>query len=349
MACDVFISYRRKDSEFVAQLYEELTQRGISAWFDKADIDVAAHWRTSISEGIRDCTLFLVVLSPDAVQSVNIRKEVDLAEGHNKKIIPLMWRQTDIPVAFEYALAGIQWIDFQETASQENFDQLADVIKRLLGGESMHEATTDKQIATESKIPAIEKEVAPPDTGQKPGKRRKLSILSKKPTVDPRAIGGLVISNVVTSFDLEIEDQDLVNNELKWLFSAIDNFLKFHRKEIDRSQPVGAPLPETAERSADADNRLLDSLGEYYLGAWKMQIDSDLIRINSHLRNLNTLLNKEAFMGSAGRGDPHLQNQIRDQRINVIRTMQAMARLMHQAYGVLVTSPDQLMEFLSQQ
>ena len=49
MPTDVFISYRRKDGEFVKQLYQELTNRGISAWFDKEDIDVADHWRTYIA------------------------------------------------------------------------------------------------------------------------------------------------------------------------------------------------------------------------------------------------------------------------------------------------------------
>ena len=38
MPNDVFISYRRKDLEFVSQLHQELTNRGISAWFDQEDI-----------------------------------------------------------------------------------------------------------------------------------------------------------------------------------------------------------------------------------------------------------------------------------------------------------------------
>ncbi|RME50781.1 MAG: toll/interleukin-1 receptor domain-containing protein, partial [Caldilineae bacterium] len=150
MSHQVFISYRRKDLAFVTQLHQELEKRGISAWFDKESIEVADHWRTSIAEGIRDCQVFLLVLSPDAVQSVNIRKEVDLAEKHGKPIVPLMWRPTEIPVAFEYALAGIQWLDFHEIASQEHFDELADVLKRLLGGESIAEAAAGKKTATPS-------------------------------------------------------------------------------------------------------------------------------------------------------------------------------------------------------
>ena len=32
---DVFISYSRKDEAFIKQLYQELTGRGISAWYDR--------------------------------------------------------------------------------------------------------------------------------------------------------------------------------------------------------------------------------------------------------------------------------------------------------------------------
>ena len=52
---DVFISYRRKDLEFVTQLVQELTNSGLSAWFDMEDIAVVDHWRSSIAEGIRVC------------------------------------------------------------------------------------------------------------------------------------------------------------------------------------------------------------------------------------------------------------------------------------------------------
>jgi hypothetical protein len=346
MPNDVFISYRRKDSEFVQQLHQELTNRGISAWFDKESIEVADHWRTSIAEGIRECKVFVLVLSPDAVESVNIRKEVDLAESHHKKIVPLVWRKTDIPVAFEYALAGIQWIDFNETASSENFDELADVVNRLLGGSSMSEATSDKQTAKESTIPPLEKEAAPPaDTGRKLGGRRKLG-LKKKQTVNPMVIGGSVISGVVTTFDLGVEDQDFVNGELKWLFNAADNLMKIHLGEVESNQSVTVPIPEEAERDETANNQLLSAEDEYGIQFWG-QLESKLKRIDSYLRNLNILLDKEAMMGPDARGDVHLQNQLKDTRLQIVKALQEMAQLMNQAYGIFVTSPDQLNEFLA--
>jgi hypothetical protein len=337
---DVFISYRRKDSEFVQQLYRELTKRGISAWFDRESIEVADHWRTSIAEGIRDCKVFILVLSPDAVESVNIRKEVDLAESNSKRIIPLLWRKTEIPVAFEYALAGIQWIDFKETASQENFDQLADVVKRLIGGSSMTEATSGKEVATESPIPPIPKaETAAPTPG-------KLISLKKKPTVGPMALGGAIISGVVTTFGLDVETQDLINQELKWLFSACDHFLKIQRGEANRSQPVPISIPPTAQQT-NANNQLLSTIDEFDMRIWEGQIESGFKRIDTYLKNLKILLDQEAFKGEVGKGEVYLQNQIKGARIEIVKILQEMAQLMNQAYGILVTSPEQLADFLA--
>jgi hypothetical protein len=336
---DVFISYRRKDSEFVQQLHQELTNRGISAWFDKESIEVADHWRTSIAEGIRACKVFVLVLSPDAVESVNIRKEVDLAERHGKKIIPLMWRKTDIPVAFEYALAGIQWIDFNETASQENFDELADVVKRLISGSSMTEATSGKEVAKESPIRPIPKvETAAPAPG-------KLIKLKKKPTVDPMALGGAIISGVVTTFSLDVETQDLINKELKWLFSACDHFLKIRRDEADRSQPVPISIPPTAQQS-NANNQLLSTIDGFDMQIWEGQIESGFKRIDTYLKNLKILLDQEAFKGEMGKSDVYLQNQIKAARLEIVKILQEMAQLMNQAYGILVTSPNELYDFL---
>jgi hypothetical protein len=343
---DVFISYRRKDLEFVTQLHQELTKRGISAWFDMENIEVADHWRSSIAEGIRACKVFVLVLSPDAVVSVNIRKEVDLAETHGKKIVPLMWRQTEIPVAFEYSLAGLQWIDFKETASAENFDQLADVINRLLGGSSMEEATSDKQVAQEPAVPAIDKGDTKPAEEKRVGGRRRLGGLKKKQTISPVALGGMVISSVVTTFGLEVEEQDFVNGELKWLFSATDHFLKIRQGEVDRGQPVPVAIPEDAELNEAANNQLLSNIDDFDMQMWEGQIESGYKRIDTYLKNLNILLDQEAFKGEAGKGDVYLQNQIQAARLDIVKILQEEAQLMKQAYGILVTSPDQLIELL---
>ncbi|HXV42656.1 MAG TPA: hypothetical protein VEC96_06305, partial [Anaerolineae bacterium] len=275
--------------------------------------------------------------------SENVRKEVDLAERYKKRIVPLMWRTTEIPVGMEYQLAGIQWIDFKETASRENFNELADVLQRLIGGASLTEATKDKSIAKESTISPVPKEEPVAAAGP-----RQLGGLKKQPTFSPLAIGGSVIAGVVTTFGLDTADQDFVNLELKWLFSAADNFLKIRRGEINRSQPIAVPIPADAQHQPQANNQLLNTVDDFNMGLWENQIASSFKRIDIHLKNLNLLLENEARKGDQGKGDVYLQNQIKGARIDIVKILQEMAQLMNQAYGVLVTSPNQLIVLLEQ-
>jgi hypothetical protein len=345
MLNDVFISYSRGDGDFVRQLYLALINRGISTWYDRESIAVGNQWATDTVEGIRNCQVFVLVLSPDSAASVNVRKEVDLAQRYEKQIVPLIWRPTEIPVAMEYQLAGIQWIEFNETASEENLDRLADVLQRLIGSSSVPEATGDNQTATESAFLSFQAEADVPVKKKLPVKRGP-SGLKTKQTVSPMAIGASVISSVVITFGLETEDQDFVNNELKWLFSAADNFLKLRRGEIERGHSIVVAIPEAAERDEQANNVLLSTVDEFDLQIWEGQIGSGLERINIHLRNLDILLDQEARKGESGKGDVYLQNQIRGGRLEIVKILQGMAQLMNQAYGILVTSPDQLVELL---
>ena len=269
---------------------------------------------------------------------------------YQKAIVPLIWRPTEVPVAMEYQLAGIQWLVFNESATEEKFNQLAAVVGRLMGGEAMAEAVAGTSIAKESTIPPIEAEAeeAPAETSSKKlGLGRKRLIGRKeKSEVSPLGVGAAVISSVVTTFGLDVEEQDLVNGELKWLFSAADNFLKVRSGDIPASQPLTVPIPEDADVADGAKNQLLMT-NDFDLKILEGELTSRLTRISKHLRNLNMQLEAEAEKGPAGAADIQLQNGIRSGRREVVKIVNEIAQGMRQAYGVLVTSPDQLLDLLN--
>ncbi len=328
-ALDVFISYSRRDEDFIKQLYGDLTGRGISTWYDRENIGVATHWPTKIVEGIKNCKVFLLSLSPDSTASVNVRKEVDLAQRYQKQIVPLIWRQTQIPVAMEYQLAGIQWIEFNQEASPEKFEQLADVLQRLIGGATMREAVADKPIAAESTIAAA------PETRPQ---TRSLLQLEREQTVSTTAVGGAVISGVVTTLGLKSESQDLLNGDLKWLFSAAGHFLQAQQNPALREQPIGVAVPGRPETNV----AMLATIDDFDLQIWRGQVESALKRIKIHLDSLDILLEREA------KGEPaiHLQHDIKDRRLEIVKILRELAEIMKQAYGVSVDSPNQLLRIL---
>ncbi len=335
MPFEVFISYRRKDIEFVTRLHRELANRGIVAWFDQESIEVGDQWRSSIAEGIRDCRVFVLVLSPDAVQSANIRKEVDLAETHAKPIVPLLWRPTEIPVMFEYALAGVQWLDFKETASPENFDKLAAVIKKVLGQPA------------ETPPPATAP--TPADSSARRGRGNTArTVRGTAQEVSAVATGIGVITKVVTQMScFTTAEQDSINTELKWLFAAAEHFLKVQRGQAARTAAAPVAIPPEAEAEAGGNNAILPNLDDFSIQMIETQIEGIIKQINIYLRNLAIELEKQAMLGGAAAANLALINSISLQQKSIAERTLELAKLMQQVYGVKVYGPEDILTNLN--
>ncbi len=108
MATDIFISYSRKDSDQANLLAELLSSAGLSCWIDRQGIDVATSWSGEIVDAIDACSAFVVLLSPNSVESKNVVREVSLAFEKNKKILPLDLEPVALTRDLQYHLAGIQ-------------------------------------------------------------------------------------------------------------------------------------------------------------------------------------------------------------------------------------------------
>ncbi len=344
---DIFISYSRRDLDFVKRLYNYLLANNISTWFDQTSIEIGDQWRETIVNGIMGCKIFVVVLSPESAGSKNVRKEIDLAERNGKKIVPLIWRgdsNTVIPPAIAYQLAGINYFNFREEASEENLSKIANVIKKLLGGESMAQAAASQPVV-ETK--ALSPQPAEPAAGSG-GRLNRLagSRLKKKQEVSAGATGGVVIARVITPLALDVDAQDLVNEELQWLFTAADHFLKIRQADLDRNTPVPVDIPADAERSAAANNAVLPGVDDFSLQMIESQIESIIKQINIYLKNLTFELDKEAQLGGAAASNIALMNSIKAQRKAIIERSQELAKLMQQVYGITVRSPEELAGFL---
>jgi hypothetical protein len=110
----VFISYSRKDKEFVQKLIEALIAAKREVWLDETNIEPTAEWLKKIFSNIEASDNFLFVISPDSVISTYARKELDHAVLNNKRIVPVLFRPVpdkDVPEA----VAKFQRIDFMAT------------------------------------------------------------------------------------------------------------------------------------------------------------------------------------------------------------------------------------------
>jgi hypothetical protein len=83
---DVFISYSRKDKDFVLRLHEALSRQNREAWVDWDDIRPAEEFMQAIYGAIEAADTFLFVLTSDSVASVNCGREIAHAVAHNKHL-----------------------------------------------------------------------------------------------------------------------------------------------------------------------------------------------------------------------------------------------------------------------
>ena len=96
---DIFISYSRRDQEFVERLRKSLAERDKDVWVDREDIGPAVEWRREIELGIEGSDIFAFVISPDALRSEACGRELAHAAAKKKRIVPLLRHEPDgVPV-----------------------------------------------------------------------------------------------------------------------------------------------------------------------------------------------------------------------------------------------------------
>lgn len=126
----VFISYSRKDAAAMGRLRDDLRGAGVSLWVDEDGLEPGtADWETAVGQAIRGTNCVVVILSPDAEQSLWVRRELAMAETLGKRIFPILVRgdETD---AIPIRLMAHQWVDGR--------GDYAAAISKLLGAVKKH-------------------------------------------------------------------------------------------------------------------------------------------------------------------------------------------------------------------
>jgi hypothetical protein len=126
MSKDIFISYSRRDQEFVTRLASDLDAHFTGVWFDQSTIQVGENWHDEIMEGIRDCKAFILVLSPDAAESRYVHEELNKAQELHKPIFPILYRSAPWKDEIASLVTEVQTLDLRSGSYTDNFYKLVD-------------------------------------------------------------------------------------------------------------------------------------------------------------------------------------------------------------------------------
>ena len=119
---EVFISYSRKDKEFVRRLDEELKRRDREAWVDWEGIPPGDTWEKTIYGAIEATHTFIFVLTPDSIASEVCGREIAHAAANNKRLVPIVHRDVAAD-RVPKSLGELNWIFFRDS---DDFEEATD-------------------------------------------------------------------------------------------------------------------------------------------------------------------------------------------------------------------------------
>ena len=116
----VFISYSERDREAMEKIRNSLRRESLTVWTNTTDIQTGEDFQSAIDRGIEQTDNLVYLVSPDSVQSEYVRKEIDYAVSLQKRIIPVLVRETP-PDSLPNALQGVQYIDLTDNVKEDDY------------------------------------------------------------------------------------------------------------------------------------------------------------------------------------------------------------------------------------
>jgi hypothetical protein len=85
----IFISYSHKDKTYAHRLQQHLLEQGFNVWMDDR-IEYGANWPREIERRLKECAVFILIMSPNSSESRSVQNELVFVQELNKPIFPLL-------------------------------------------------------------------------------------------------------------------------------------------------------------------------------------------------------------------------------------------------------------------
>lgn len=126
---EIFISYSSIDLPQAETVRNVLEKNGLSCWMAPRDIPGGSNYTKEIPIAIRNCKVFVLILSDSAQNSHWVLKELDSAVNCGKVILPFMLEDCALNDEFNFLLTGAQ----RYSAYQKKAEAMETLIARIRG------------------------------------------------------------------------------------------------------------------------------------------------------------------------------------------------------------------------
>jgi hypothetical protein len=117
---EIFLSHSSRDRTFANRLAKALGRRGYKVFYSRKSILGAQQWHDEIGLALARCNWFLIVLSPSAVRSEWVKRELVYAlqaRRYRKRIAPLLLKSCNVD-RLSWTLSGFQYVDFRKSFNE---------------------------------------------------------------------------------------------------------------------------------------------------------------------------------------------------------------------------------------
>ena len=133
VARPIFISYSRSDMGFALELGGKLREAGHKVWIDTKGIPGGHDWRVRITSAIEASKLVLIILSPEALESEWVQRELNYADKLKKPILPVVSKaSSSLPPWFDFQFGQLQRVDLTGPIDDESLQTVLSSIKEVL-------------------------------------------------------------------------------------------------------------------------------------------------------------------------------------------------------------------------
>ena len=105
----IFVSYAHKNAEAVFTEINRWNKQGYNIWYDEG-IAPGNEWEDEIAKALENCTLFVVFITPDSIESKNCRDEIYFALDSGLPIIAIHLVRTELKGGLKLRMSSIQAI-----------------------------------------------------------------------------------------------------------------------------------------------------------------------------------------------------------------------------------------------
>jgi hypothetical protein len=136
MGARVFLSYSSQDQAQADAVCKALEGAGISCWIAHRDLAAGSQWGGGIVRAIDDCDAVVVVFSANANNSPQVAREMELAVGKRKPLVPIRIRD-ELPTADMPSFLGVShWFNAHPQPIDHYLPEIVPAVRRVLDSES---------------------------------------------------------------------------------------------------------------------------------------------------------------------------------------------------------------------